>query len=522
MKKRLISIITLLVLSISLVFGLASCKKEEPQDPEEPQEIATLKFYVSDDGWGTDGYQAIVDAFNKKAEAEYYGFKIEIDSSSDKNSVLSDFNKGVSKMDILATSSPSHLGQEYLEPLNDVLDGKYGNESKTLRQKFDTEELAMMEKEDSIAMLPIASQVGGIVYNKALFAEGDFDVPLTTNELIALCTNPDFNNPTHRAWIHFANIRNGYYSYVMNVWTAQYMGYENYVKLQNIQSYTNHEGYTVTGSKNILTTEDGRYKTLKVLDDMLNYNNVADGSILNDNITQQIAFLNGKAMMMVNGSWLGAEMLENGGGFDGTKFDMMKTPVISSIIETLPNKSISTDAKLHEVIEEIDAGKNFSQANLSFSCSEADYNRVKEARNMMASVGCSVGMYMPSCSTKKAEAKQFIQYFYSDEAMQIWASVNRNELSTTYSDENIPNNANYYDGWSAWDKSVKEHYQNAGIRIGEFRSRSDFYVKNNLSIFIDIDCIGPFSVMSAAKNWQTVWSKLQQRVYGNNWAYLPE
>ena len=72
----------------------------------------------------------------------------------------------------------------------------------------------------------------------------------------------------------------------------------------------------------------------------------------------QTNFLQGEAMMMVNGGWLETEMSKNQSGEQVKDRDVrfMKTPVLSSIVETLENDFMS-DRELSQVIDYIDGGK---------------------------------------------------------------------------------------------------------------------------------------------------------------------
>ena len=65
MMKRFIKLMTCLIaglLMCTMVVGSTACSCGGNENAED-----LVKFFLWDSGWGTDGYQAIVDGFNAKA-----------------------------------------------------------------------------------------------------------------------------------------------------------------------------------------------------------------------------------------------------------------------------------------------------------------------------------------------------------------------------------------------------------------------------------------------------------------------
>ena len=90
-------------------------------------------------------------------------------------------------------------------------------------------------------------------------------------------------------------------------------------------------------------------------------------------------------MFMACGDWFDMEMKEliadivNNGG-KAYNVQMMKTPVISAIIDRLT--TVKDDATLSKVVKAVDAGADSFEG-----VSEDDFKIIKEARNILYSVG---------------------------------------------------------------------------------------------------------------------------------------
>lgn len=118
--------------------------------------------------------------------------------------------------------------------------------------------------------------------------------------------------------------------------------------------------------------------------------------------------------MMITGSWIANEMKGAGSTDD---FDLMKTPVISSITDKLT--TVKKESELRKVITAIDAvtdgekdiaeyqdGENYKVDGLSVSA--ADWTYIRLARNSIASNYSGEGMFIPTYSNAKEGAKQFM------------------------------------------------------------------------------------------------------------------
>ena len=120
-----------------------------------------------------------------------------------------------------------------------------------------------------------------------------------------------------------------------------------------------------------------------------------------------------KVAMMPNGDWLENESAEQG----SSAFGLMKTPVLSSIIDRL--ESINDDATLSAVVDYVDGTTSVVPEGVQ----EKDIEAVREARNMYTSHGLSHTCYIPAYSNAKTNAFKFLTYLASDKALEKFAEV---------------------------------------------------------------------------------------------------
>ena len=246
---------------------------------------------------------------------------------------------------------------------------------------------------------------GGLVYNADIINGTTYQVPNTTDELYYLAM--DLAAETKTPFIHFTD--GGYWYYLYDVWFAQYAGMDKY--LDAIENPT---------LEKISDDSLGVKQMLEVMEKLIGATDQCyNGSNSYDFTTSQTLFLENKAVMMANGSWMEYEMRENYEA--GTKnYSMMRTPVISSIIDHCD--TIEDDAELSALIDAIDNGDTALEGT-GYTVSQADYDRIKYARSLMTNNFNAHTACIPNYSTAKEGAKKFLQYFYSDEALLLYANT---------------------------------------------------------------------------------------------------
>lgn len=499
MKKRLLAIVLGLV---TAVCGFAGCGGNSGAHSENE---VVIKIWSS--GTGIQFLIKAADAFNAKNT----GYTVSYEDSSNSKTIESDFGReGIDKADIwmYAIDGVSTKIEKYAEPLNDVLDTTYQGESKTIGEKFEKSFLNELVYEDgNYYSLSYGGGWYGIVYNKTIVDGVKFSVPRTTNELEALVVGLyESKDVTMKPWISFKD--EGYWTHMLEVWQAQY----------DSLGYVNNTFWKLDGgaedpapSKNVLLKEDGRYEALKVLERIMKPDYLVDGSNSNTHTASQTKYLHNEAVMMLNGSWLLNEMRNTSGARDS--FAMMKSPVISSIIDKCPTidgfDGGEPDEELAALIDAVDKVTSAEDVPLSgegYEVSREDANRVYEARNLMATNFDAHGIIIPKYATSKAGAKEFLKFFYSDENLKTYWETTQLPMMINYSNGEGPDMKE----WSAWSVS-QQSFSSAAIPV--------YTIKRNCSPIFTLGGARPYGTEALMKN---VTSRGEYKSAAQTWAAVVE
>jgi ABC-type glycerol-3-phosphate transport system substrate-binding protein len=404
MMKKGIRLLALVLAGVLMTGCFTGCGKKTSE--KEGTSSTDIQISYWNAGLGREWLDKIIEAFNEKYP-EYHAY---CNATADGQAAYAAF--GLEDTDTVDLyMALKQYDDNYMEPLNDVLDSTVKGESKSIKEKFDPSYLALEEKNGNYYQLTYGGGLVSFVYNPELFEEaGIKQLPRTTDELAVVCSTLNDNNI--EALCHF--VGGGYYHFVDEVWFAQYEGLDAYYDFYQ------------KPSKERMMTKDGRYKVLEVLEKILTPEYVLQGSNAETHVSMQTKFLEGRAAMMINGSWLSSEML-NSDKVD--KFMMMKTPVISSITDKLD--TVKGDQQLRKLITAIDNvtdgvkkeeeykdGENYNVDGQIVSAKDWQY--VKQARNMIAKNYSGETCYIPTYSNAKEGAKEFLKFFYSDEGYQIY------------------------------------------------------------------------------------------------------
>lgn len=364
----------------------------------------------------------------------------------------------------------------------------------------------------------------GLIYNETLVQEWlgeEFEMPLTTDALIDMAetlngvrkdetTNqfvPTMQKNGKNAPKTFAlSYTTDYWTCFFNTWWAQYSGLDK-VNQFNSGKIEDPDEPGVWDYSTDIFADEGRLETLKVIEDCLwyakkskhenktkeeldaedalkkddreeyertktptyNYIHSQTNSLTFDKIQER--FRNGEAFFMMNGDWLEMEL---GGSTGGSTFKFLKTPIISSIVETMDlytddgtkytdleaTKRAAYDTQLQAIVRAVDAG-----ATELAGVSENDFEKVRTARTYVSSVGGHYA-YIPSYATAKGLAKDFLLYMASDKAIKIFMEAEKG-ASTAFAYE-LDKSSTTYNSFSAFQKSrldivEKGQYASVGL-----------------------------------------------------------
>ncbi len=493
--KKAIRILSLL-LALLLTVSLAACGEQETFDPDNIQEdTTTLNIMVLHKGYGFGWLTALKEGFEKANP----GVTVNLTTISKADIIRGDI-KNYKKSDIdlyfdvtsggmaglVQEYSTYYGGQQALRPLNDVLDTVIPGEDVTVREKMYSSLLVPYQSEgrdtedpadDVYYGLPYVQGAIGLYYNETVInealGEGNWELPNTTDELIALCQK------LKEADCHIL-IPGELDQYSKSLFVAnwaQYEGFDNWLKFYEGVGYDKDRGRESQLSS-LIFQQEGRLASLEVAYDLLSMSqgfilsNTAEIGTNNLNDYQK-RFVDSKNKLAIYpcGDWLMQEITDNGGDSSiNSTIKFMKTPVISSIIDStdgysadgearLPN--ISDDATLSAVVDYVD-GKTDT---LPEGITEAEVEYVRDARNTVGSLGDIHAVYAPEFSNAKALANQFLVYMASDEGIRLFKEgCNGGFAPYKYTYENL----------NITEQSIYEATKDA-IYVGDYKFHELFY-----------------------------------------------
>ena len=480
-----------IALVLCAAFAPAGCGKGD----KSLNSATDVQIYFWQSGYGANWIKRIVRDFNE-VQDEYH---VTVDVEPIAQTIINSLDLGKSNTyDLYFTMLNTTMYNKSFADLSDVLSSDAYGENVTIESKYFPYLLDGMRKSDgTFDSLTYGNGWIGIVYNTDMIAQSD--LPRTTDEL-DLLTKDLTNSLTgkKKPWIFYNDqYNNGYWNYLLTAWEAQYDGLDYYRDTTMALS----DGVSAP-SKEVLTRKDGRYKALEVLESLITPNTVHE-QVTNTIFTRvQTLFLDGEAAMTVNGSWLPNESKGK------APIAMMKLPVISSIVETLEDKSMS-DETLAEIVGEVDGG-----AQTSALCSAADFARIRQARNYMYNNSCEQYVFIPDYSPAKAGAKEFLKYFYSDAGSVEFMKDNQLPSSVRLTDESKFDTSTLSD----WGKAMFGYTYNASA-VTDYKNKSDVYIDASINQFANLTYAQALCAKNSRdrKNASDLWKLLEAKV-NENWS----
>lgn len=403
--------------------------------------------------------------------------------------------------------------QDMFAPLDDVYEMVADGETTPIGDKFqDSLKAAMINPDGHYYALSYAGSVGGLMYNAKILDGKNYKVPNTTDDLQVLALT--LANNDIPAFIHFQDRSLAYYQYIVTAWQVQYSGLDEYM---NRWVKCADEDGNSPDMDTWLSETDGRLQALKVLEKIITPDTVYRGSNTEEIGTQQTLFLNNRAAMMPNGAWLENEMA--GAIAPDMQLRLMKTPVISSIREVLPDKSVKNDAELSALITYIDSVSSGEVAaptgdtvtGTGFEVTKADYDRVYTARNQMYGNQDLHGVILNKYSTAKEAAKEFLRFVFSDRGGQIFAEHIHQLPSFTLED---PDLIEPDDTWSDFQLQCLELQPQLEIISYGGYQRSPIMLLNSLNQYMNLGIISSLCAINESDRGdaKSLWADVQQTV----------
>ncbi len=481
----------LATVSLAGVVGMAACKKGAP-DTEQ-----SLEVLCWDAGYGTKWCSDLLDEFKKEAwvKEKYPNLQIAFTSDGDGSTINTkiDAGKRANTVDLFFTGGiDKYLGKDAtgFEFFADLTESVYnqevpGEKGKVKDKMLPTyvESMRFYEKgwdprDPNVAfksyVFPWASGMNSILYNEDHLYKLGMEVPLTTNQFIAACDEIsthryfDYNNKDKGDYAILRDSGGAYWEYLYPAWWGQYEGIAEY---RNFFNGVDYEGFYPSAD---VYNQKGKLHALSALEQILRYDN---GYTYKLNSTlgfmeAQTLFLQGDGVFYANGDWFSKEMEETAAKLEAKypgkykdTIRMMKTPIISEIIERTP--SIPDEETLRAVIrcvdkkygsiEEVRLDSSYYTGDVETILEDVtadDYKIIKDARSIVHAIGPNHQAGVPSYAKGKQVAFDFLRYMATDKAQEIYLKATGGASLPFDYNLQVENNALYKELFEGDDKRI--------------------------------------------------------------------
>lgn len=437
--KRVIAIMCIL----SMMFALSGCGNKGKKVDNTFEDTKNLVIMIPKNGYGTDYVTKLAEAFEKQNEGVDVKIEIIAPNSAQVSETLKNYESN--DIDLYFNVEPAALaeemrhawnGEQALRDMTYLYDSQIPGEEKTLGQKVNASYKRSLQVEgrttedasdDVYYGVPMLTGLMGLYYNETVIdnalGKGNWSVPNTTDELLALCEQLKQKD------VHFLMPGgiDGFSLSMIPTWWAQYEGYENYLKFYEGIGYDSSKDREVENSEYIFT-QPGRKAALEVSYELVGHKNgyalsnsvEINTSVLNEYQSRFFVSKNNYAFYPC-GSWLPNEVKSNSGIEYDSVVKMMKTPVISSIIESTDSYSGSDDKRLPNIISDAILSQTIAyvdgKGELPAGVTEEEVEIIRQTRKLASAN--SGGIVAPAYSNAKKLADKFLLFMASDEGIKI-------------------------------------------------------------------------------------------------------
>ena len=427
MKKLRIGAIMLCGMVGASALALSACRTRIP-DTED-----SLEIYCWDAGYGVQWCLDLIDLFKEQdwVKEKYPNLEVYPVTNDTETFASSRLSAGsrVNTCDLLFGSQLYGFagpGGALLDLTDAVYNEKVPGEEILYKDKMNASYRASNQYIDATGrateqyyMLSWAGGMDSIIYNETIFDELGYEVPNTTDELIALCAAYKANS-AHNGYSFIQSKGDDYWQYLFPIWWAQYEGIDEYLNFWN--------GISGGRYSPSIFDQKGREYSLGVYESLLKYEKgyVNPVGFSQTFMVAQTSFLKGEALMHVNGDWFSSEMNTIMGQIQNVDtFKTMRMPIISKLGEKLG----ITDSELSAIVSYVDkvaAGEAETQPSFTSTrglSAEQVIGAVREARTIVHSIGPAHTAVIPSYATAKAPAVDFLRFMGTDIALNAYTKA---------------------------------------------------------------------------------------------------
>lgn len=443
MNKKFTKLVSL-VMALGMVGAATACGGKSDSDSEQ-----TLDIYLLYKGFGDAWLTSTTELFKQQdwVKEKYPELQINYTYDSVDATAPQKITAGASinKYDLMF--GVNLQGYESKGLISDLTDSVYLSEvpgesgvkvidkvpQNVLDKVKNTSAKAHSDGNDTYNVVSYIDGVRSMYYNADILKALGLEVPVTTDEFLETAATikqkkyaSSLGSGEDTVIINAAE--DNYWETTFDVWWAQYEG---------VESYLNYfEGYDPVeakyGSSSVLD-QKGREEALKVIDAMISqysYKNALEV----DYKKAQTAFLSGVGVFHYNGDYFAPEMQLEMDALkaENIEYDirMMRMPVISSIINNLPEGSITSDTQLRSVIREIDNDKTWDESQAKIDgVKQADFEKVASARCVMGyRAASSQAAVVPSYAAAQELAADYLRFMYTDTAIRNFTIASKGTI----------------------------------------------------------------------------------------------
>ena len=516
--KKFVTVLLALTFAVS---ALGACNKNKI-DPNDPQK---LEIYVYNAGYGYEWCEKILNAFKEEdwVKEKYPDLKTSFtkDELSTTAQEMITAGKKVNKYEVLfGTNLESYLGPDapVVDLTDDIYDSQVPGENVKFSEKMIPSYLASAAykgkseiSEDKYYQVNWASGMGGLIYNEDKLNALGFSVPNTTDELVDIMSKVKELNGTNSAYKQTTSFAtygaSAYVNYLYYTWWAQYQTSDEYINFYNgIDTETQSRSPAIFRQTGLLRTLE-LLESFLVLDKGYTWLNPNTGREAFRETQNRVQL--GNALFMANGDWVDNELkvLRDGliemGHADTVK--MMRTPIISSIIELTP--TINDDATLSKVVKAIDEGKTSYE-----SVSADDFTRIAEARRIVYSIGPSHCAYIPEYASGKEVAIDFLRYLATDKANKIYIKET-NGASMPFSYDVMAQNHELFESLSPMQQDRLNYFAEQNVNVLPSQNSFPLVRYGGLSVMASGRFTTDFTGGSSKGNYGSIAEMIFEREY---------
>lgn len=354
-----------------------------------------------------------------KFKVKYPNVKVSATPSTEAKVVYGEIvGDSETKYDLYMTEASIMDYRDIFVKLNDVYDANATDETVTVKSKIDDSYYqSCSDDKGNFYTIPAYCGAYGFNYNREFIS--DEEIPVTTDELVALCDS--LKNQSITPLVYSGGDASVYLNFLYSSLAAQYEGKEAYLKAQVGRVFDSEKGdYKTDVSSAYLPGHIKASKVCEALYWLPNRNTSSQCVGFNANMAQlKLLDQSNMTAMMFNGSWMMTEMANIIKAYDVNvnNFGMFKTPIISSIIEKCP--SIADDAELSSLVKAIDKGSS-ELSGEGYEVTQKDFNHIKEAREFVY-VGSEGSRFVITRKASHPElAKLFLKFYYSETSIKAF------------------------------------------------------------------------------------------------------